>query len=80
MGTFPKVPSFSYLGSKLGSGLVFCLSQKSHTNKLKFQGKDESDKDISYLQDEILPCSPAIYKKSGSARNLTHKLAYIVFV
>lgn len=43
----------------MGSGLVFCLPQKSHTNKLKFHGKDESDKDISYLQDEILPCSLA---------------------
>jgi len=45
----------------MGSGLAFCLSlpQKSHTNALIFHGKDESDKDISYLQDEILPGSPA---------------------
>jgi hypothetical protein len=43
----------------MGSGLVFCLPQKSQRNTLKYHGKDESDKNISYLQDEILPCSPA---------------------
>ena len=45
----------------MGSGLAFCLSlsQKSHTNALIFHGKDETDTDISYLQDEILPGSPA---------------------
>ncbi len=41
----------------VGSGLVFCLSQKSHTNALKFHCKDENDIDISYPQYEILPRS-----------------------
>jgi len=46
----------------LGSGLVFCLSQKSHTNTLGFHGANEGNTDICYLyylQDEILPRSPA---------------------
>jgi hypothetical protein len=43
----------------MGSGLAFCLFQKSHINALKFHYKDESDTGISYLQVEILPCSPA---------------------
>jgi hypothetical protein len=42
-----------------GSGLVFCLSQKSHTNTLKFLFMHESDTAISYLQDDILRRSPA---------------------
>ncbi len=41
----------------VGSGLAFCLSQKSHTNALKFHRKDENDIDISYPQYEILPRS-----------------------
>jgi hypothetical protein len=47
----------------VGSGLVFCLSQKSHTSAFKFHGKDEGDTDTSYLQDEILPHSSAHLKK-----------------
>jgi hypothetical protein len=47
------------MANAMGSGLVFCMPQKPRTNTLKFHGRDESDKDISYLQDEILPGSPA---------------------
>jgi len=48
------------MGSSWGQVLLFArLMQKSHTNTLKFHGKNETDKDISYLQDEILPGSPA---------------------
>jgi len=41
----------------MGSGLVFCFSQKPHTNALKYHGKDENDIDISYPQYKILPYS-----------------------
>ncbi len=45
----------------LGLGLVFCLSQKSHTNTLRFHGANEDNTDIyylHYLQDDILRRSP----------------------
>ncbi len=56
----------------MGSGIVFCLPQESHTNTLKFHDKDESDNDISYLQDEILPGSPAHLQKERGSINLMH--------
>ncbi len=47
--------------SLLGSGLVFCLPQKSHTNTLRFHGANEDNTDIyylHYLQGDILQRSP----------------------
>ena len=55
---FFYVPFFVRM-NMVGSGLAFCLSQKSHTNALKFHCKDESDIDISYPQYEILPRCPS---------------------
>jgi hypothetical protein len=50
----------------MGSGLAFCFSQKSHANTLKSQSKDESDIDISYLQDKIATPPYPFIKKAGS--------------
>jgi len=51
---------------QMGSGLAFCFSQKSHANTLKSQSKDESDIDISYLQDKIATPPYPFIKKAGS--------------
>jgi len=49
----------SAVNEQVGSGLVFCFSQKSHANALNFHVSDESRMDIPYLQGKILPRSPA---------------------
>ncbi len=60
-------------GQNWGSGLAFCLSQKSHTNALKFNCKDDSDIDISYLQDEDeIAAFLSLFIKRGIARNVMH--------
>ena len=59
--------------SNWGSGLVFCLSQKSHTNALKFNCKDDNDIDISYLQDEDeIATFLRLFIQRGVARNVMH--------
>ena len=55
-----------------GSGLAFCLSQKSHTNALKYQCTDENDIDISYPRYKILPRSSPFCKKSWIVHNIMH--------
>jgi len=63
------------MGSSWGQVLLFArLMQKSHTNTLKFHGKDESDKDISYLQDEIYSLCGNLLLHNINLSNLNRRL------
>ncbi len=57
----------------MGSGLVFCFSQKYHTNALKFNFKDDNYTDIPYLQDEDeIATFLRLFIKRGVARNVMY--------
>jgi hypothetical protein len=63
----------------MGSGLVFCLPQKSHTNKVNFMARMKSTKISPILRMRFCHAPLPIYKKSGGSPQ-SNALVYIAFV